>query len=170
MKWTPPESGLSSSAPLPRPAGFEQGIATAMYATPARFGVVLTPGAGPPRPAPPRPPPPLPRAAASGVSTAGVNLLVSPPKLPAPSTSISASQKEFHVIYIHGNDYRQQRHVALGIDRPNSPARRLLMHTGDLVFFPSGVPTAKIAFARENGKVTQLTLADPNVMVTARRV
>ena len=43
------------------------------------------------------------------------------------------------------------------------------MHTGGLVFFPSGVPTAKIAFAREGGKVTQLTLADPQVMVTARR-
>ena len=64
-------------------------------------------------------------------------------------------------------DVQQDR---LGIDRPNSPARRLLMHTGGLVFFPSGVPTAKIAFARENGKVTQLTLADPNVMLTATRV
>ena len=60
--------------------------------------------------------------------------------------------------------------LRLGIDRPNSPARRGLGHLGDLVFFPTGVPTAKIAFARENGKVTQLTLADPNVMVTARRV
>ena len=58
----------------------------------------------------------------------------------------------------------------LGIDRPNSPARRFLMHTGDLVFFPTGVPTAKIAFARENGKVTQLTVADPYVMLTAKRV
>jgi len=57
----------------------------------------------------------------------------------------------------------------LGIDRPNSPARRLLMHTGNLVFFPTGVPTAKIAFAKEGGKVTQLTLADPSVMLTARR-
>ena len=58
----------------------------------------------------------------------------------------------------------------LGIDRPNSPARRGLGHLGNLVFFPTGVPTAKIAFAREGGKVTQLTLADPNVMVTAKRV
>ncbi len=64
-------------------------------------------------------------------------------------------------------DVQQDR---LGIDRPNSPARRFLMHTGNLVFFPTGVPTAKIAFARENGKVTQLTVADPNVMVTAKRV
>jgi hypothetical protein len=58
---------------------------------------------------------------------------------------------------------------ALGIDRPNSPARRFLMHTGNLVFFPSGVPTAKIAFAKEGGRVTQLTVADPDVMLTAKR-
>jgi hypothetical protein len=64
-------------------------------------------------------------------------------------------------------DVQQDR---LGIDRPGGPARRFLMHTGNLVFFPSGVPTAKIAFASERGKVTQLTLADPNVMVTARRI
>jgi hypothetical protein len=57
----------------------------------------------------------------------------------------------------------------LGIDRPNSPARRGLGHLGDLVFFPMGVPTAKIAFLKEGGKVTQLTLADPNVMLTAKR-
>ena len=63
-------------------------------------------------------------------------------------------------------DVQQER---LGIDRPNSPARRMLGHLGNLVFFPTGVPTAKIAFAREHGKVTQLTLADPNVMVTAKR-
>lgn len=63
-------------------------------------------------------------------------------------------------------DVQQDR---LGIDRPNGPARRFLMHTGNLVFFPSGVPTAKIAFAREGARVTQLTLADPNVMLTAKR-
>jgi hypothetical protein len=43
------------------------------------------------------------------------------------------------------------------------------MHTGNLVFFPTGVPTAKIAFAKEAGKIAQLTLADPNVMLTAKR-
>ncbi|MDO8679273.1 MAG: hypothetical protein Q7R30_12020 [Acidobacteriota bacterium] len=57
----------------------------------------------------------------------------------------------------------------LGIERPSGPARRFLIHTGNMVFFPAGVPTAKIAFAREGGKVTQMTLADPNVMVTATR-
>ena len=59
--------------------------------------------------------------------------------------------------------------TSLGIDRPNSPSRRGLGHLGDLVFFPTGVPTAKIAFLREGGKVTQLTLAAPTVMVTAKR-
>ena len=63
-------------------------------------------------------------------------------------------------------DVQQER---LGIDRPNSPARRFLMHTGDLVFFPTGVPSAKIAFARETGKVTRMTIADANVMLTAKR-
>ncbi len=63
-------------------------------------------------------------------------------------------------------DVQQDR---LGIDRPNGPARRLLMHTGNLIFFPTGVPTAKIAFLREGAKVNQLTLADPNVILTARR-
>ena len=63
-------------------------------------------------------------------------------------------------------DVQQDR---LGIDRPNSPRDAVLMHTGNLVFFPTGVPTVKIAFAREGGKVTQLTLADPNVMLTAKR-
>ena len=42
-------------------------------------------------------------------------------------------------------------------------------HLGDLVFFPTGVPSAKIAFARDGAKITQLTVADPNVMLTARR-
>jgi hypothetical protein len=63
-------------------------------------------------------------------------------------------------------DVQQDR---LGIDRPNGPTRRFLMHTGNLVFFPTGVPTAKIAFAKEGGRVVQLTLADPNVMLTAKR-
>lgn len=56
----------------------------------------------------------------------------------------------------------------LGIDRPSGPARRLLLHTGNLVFFPSGVPTVKIAFARE-GDAARLTVADPNVRLTAKR-
>jgi hypothetical protein len=65
---------------------------------------------------------------------------------------------------------RPQLGTVLGIDRPNGPSRRGLGHLGNLVFFPIGVPTAKIAFARENGRITQLTLADPDVMVTATRI
>ena len=57
----------------------------------------------------------------------------------------------------------------LGIDRPAAPTRRFLMHTGELVFFPSGVPTVKIAFAREGGTVTRLTLSDGGVVLTAKR-
>lgn len=60
--------------------------------------------------------------------------------------------------------------AVLGIDRPNGPARRGLGHLGQLVFFPTGVPSVKVAFSRENGRITQLTLADPDVMVTAKRV
>ena len=50
-------------------------------------------------------------------------------------------------------DFLDRTRLSLGIDRPNSPARRGLGHLGNLVFFPTGVPTAKIAFAREGGKV-----------------
>ena len=56
----------------------------------------------------------------------------------------------------------------LGIQRSGS-TRQLLWHTGALVFFPSGVPSVKIAFARAGAAVTQLTVADPEVYLTARR-
>ena len=48
--------------------------------------------------------------------------------------------------------------------------RRLLLHTGGLVFFLLGVPSAKIAFAKgkRDGSHSS-TLADPNVMLTAKR-
>lgn len=57
----------------------------------------------------------------------------------------------------------------LGITRPGAD-RRFLLHAGDLVFFPSGAPSVKIAFARESGKVLRLTVADPGVLLTATRV
>lgn len=60
------------------------------------------------------------------------------------------------------------RNDQLGLQRPGT-SRRFLIHTGNLVFFPSGVPSVHIAFARENGKVTQLTVADPDILVTAKR-
>jgi hypothetical protein len=57
----------------------------------------------------------------------------------------------------------------LTIERPGAPSRQNLYHLGDLVFFPTGVHSVKIAFAREGAKITQLTIADPEVMLTARR-
>jgi hypothetical protein len=57
----------------------------------------------------------------------------------------------------------------LGIQRPETN-RRFLIHTGNLMFFPSGVPTVRIAFAVAAGKATELTVADPVVFLTARRV
>ena len=57
----------------------------------------------------------------------------------------------------------------LTIERAGAPSRQNLYHVGNLVFFPTGVPSTKIAFAREGAKITQLTVADPNVILTARR-
>ncbi len=56
----------------------------------------------------------------------------------------------------------------LGIERPGG-TRRFLMHTGGLVFFPSGVPSVRIAFARAGERVSQMTIADPDVYLTAKR-
>jgi hypothetical protein len=95
--------------------------------------------------------------------------------VPTPVQPLAASDRDALVgKYVYGPgprdhftiDVQQDR---LGLDRPGSPTRRLLMHTGSLVFFPTGVPTVKVAFAKENGRVTQLTLADPDVMLTAKR-
>jgi hypothetical protein len=57
----------------------------------------------------------------------------------------------------------------LGIDRPSAPTRRFLMHTGNLTFFPSGVPTVRIAFAREGATVTRLTIANAGEVLSAKR-
>ncbi|HUU35941.1 MAG TPA: hypothetical protein VMW48_17875, partial [Vicinamibacterales bacterium] len=57
----------------------------------------------------------------------------------------------------------------LTIEREGAAARQNLYHVGNLVFFPTGVPSAKIAFAREGAQVTQFTVADPDLMVTATR-
>jgi hypothetical protein len=56
----------------------------------------------------------------------------------------------------------------LGIERPGS-SRRVRAHLGGLMFFPSGAPAVRIAFARAGGKVTQLTVADTGMFVTATR-
>ena len=57
----------------------------------------------------------------------------------------------------------------LTIERSGAPSRQNLYHVGNLVFFLTGVPSAKVAFAKEGTKITQLTVADPNVILTARR-
>ena len=94
---------------------------------------------------------------------------------PTPTQPLAAVDRDALVgKYVYGPgprdyftvDVQQDR---LGIERPNSPARRFLMHTGSLVFFPTGVPTAKIAFAREGGRVAMLTIADPTLLVSAKR-
>jgi len=64
----------------------------------------------------------------------------------------------------------QQGRDQLTIERPGAASRQNLYHTGGLVFFPSGVPSVKIAFAKSGVRATQLTVADPDVMLTARRV
>jgi hypothetical protein len=64
-------------------------------------------------------------------------------------------------------EVRQDR---VAIERPGGLGPRNIMHTGNLVFFPVGNPATRIAFARENGRVTQLTVANPDVVVTAKRV
>jgi hypothetical protein len=43
------------------------------------------------------------------------------------------------------------------------------MHTGEIGFLPSGVPSMRIAFARAGGRVSQMTIADPDVCLTAKR-
>jgi hypothetical protein len=47
--------------------------------------------------------------------------------------------------------------------------RILLHHTGELVFFPSGVPSVKIAFARSGAAVSQLAIAGSELQLTAKR-
>jgi hypothetical protein len=101
---------------------------------------------------------------------------------PLPSTAIAPAERDALVgKYVYGpgpRDYftvdvvfdRFSQRDVLGIDRPSGPSRRGLFHTGNLVFFPTGVPTVKIAFAKDGVKGMQLTIADPEVMVTAKRM
>ena len=56
----------------------------------------------------------------------------------------------------------------LGLARPGT-TRRFLFATGPLAFFPVGVPSVRIEFARTNGRIAQLTVADPDVYITAVR-
>lgn len=60
------------------------------------------------------------------------------------------------------------RNDQLGMQRP-AASRGLLFHTGGLVFFPSGVPSVRIAFQRAGAAVARLTVADPDTLLTATR-
>src|SRR5262245_25882868 len=97
--------------------------------------------------------------------------------MPLPSVPLSNQDRDALVgRYVFGAGSRDHFTIdvkddRLGIERAGGPSRRFLFHTGNFVFFPTGVPSAKIAFAYDGGggKVTQLTLADPMVLVTAKR-
>ena len=69
---------------------------------------------------------------------------------------------------LHDHFVIDVRNDLLGIERPQSD-RNILNHAGGLVFFPSGVPTVKIAFARDGARIARLTVADPDVVLTASR-
>ena len=58
----------------------------------------------------------------------------------------------------------------LGIKRAGGPERRMLIHSGSLVFFPSGAPWAKIAFQREGAVVSGFTLRSVGAGLSAKRV
>lgn len=94
---------------------------------------------------------------------------------PLPSIPLAPADRDALVgRYVYGPGLRDHFIVdvqqdRLGMNRPGGPSRRLLIHTGKLVFFPTGVRSVKIAFARDGARVTQMTMADPDVMVTARR-
>jgi hypothetical protein len=56
----------------------------------------------------------------------------------------------------------------VGMTRPGDD-RQIIRHTGDLVFFPSGVPSVRVAFVKQGPGVVRLTIADPEVFLTAQR-
>jgi hypothetical protein len=71
-----------------------------------------------------------------------------------------AGPRDYFVI-----DFRDNQ---LGIERPGQ-TRRFLLHTGNLVFFPTGVPSVRIAFTGSQPRAGEMTLADPEVFLTATR-
>jgi hypothetical protein len=56
----------------------------------------------------------------------------------------------------------------VSIERLGATARNF-RHLGDLAFYPPGAPHVRIRFERENGRVTALTVSDPDVIVHARK-
>ena len=49
-------------------------------------------------------------------------------------------------------------------------APRNCMHLGDLAFHPVGAPQVRVRFEREAGKITALTIMDPDLIVRARKI
>jgi hypothetical protein len=93
---------------------------------------------------------------------------------PAPTQPLDIADRDaLPGRYSFGTGARDYFDVDLRADRLRiqraGGSRQFLFHSGSLVFFPSGAPAVKIAFARENGRITHLTIANPEVWVTARR-
>jgi len=91
-----------------------------------------------------------------------------------PAQPLDADERERVVgDYVFGAGPRDRfvidvRDNQLGIERPGQ-ARRLLFHTGGLAFFPSGVPSVRVAFSGPGPKTARMTVADPEVFLTATR-
>jgi hypothetical protein len=76
--------------------------------------------------------------------------------------------------YVFGDRPRDSFTVAT---KPNQVAvnragvdARFLRHVGKLEFVPPGAPAVRNRFEREGGKIVALTVADPDVVVRARKV
>jgi hypothetical protein len=95
--------------------------------------------------------------------------------LPLASEPLSDEDREMlDGRYVFGDRPRDSFTVAT---KPNQVAAnragvdaRFLRHVGKLEFVPPGAPAVRIRFEREGGKIVALTVADPDVVVRARKV
>ena len=94
---------------------------------------------------------------------------------PVPVVELPASDRDGLVgRYVYGPGPRDHVDIdvernRLGIDRPGAPARRGLVHIGQLTFHPAGAPSVRVAFARDGATSVRMTIADPAVFLTALR-
>lgn len=90
-----------------------------------------------------------------------------------PSTALDAATAErLSGTYHFGDGERDHfvvdvRREQLGLQRPGTN-RRFLLHMGGNVFFPSGVPSVRIAF-RDDADGLRLTILDPGEILTAQK-
>jgi hypothetical protein len=88
--------------------------------------------------------------------------------LPDPVAPLDKADRDA-IVGLYEHDFE----IEIRNDRPSiarkGTDRRFLMHAGNLVFYTPGAPGVKLAFTRQDGKVTQFTIADPNIILTARR-